>query len=86
MKSVDLRNEDLDLTQLLHLAEGRSVLVVARDGHEFIVAEADDFEAEVEALRGSASFQSFLDRRMSDQTHIPIEEIEKEIERELRLA
>ena len=86
MKSVDLRHEDLDLAQLLHLAEGRSVLVVARDGHEFILAEADDFDAEVEALRGSAGFQSFLDRRMSDETRIPIEEIEKQIEQALRPA
>jgi len=86
VKSVDLRHEDLDLAQLLHLAEGRSVLVVARDGHEFILAKADDFDAEVEALRGSAGFQSFLDRRMSDETRIPIEEIEKEIEQDLRPA
>ena len=86
MRSVDLRDEDLDLNQLLHLAEGRSVLVVARDGHEFILAEADDFDAEVEALRGSARFQSFLDRRMSNQTRIPIEDIEREIEQELKPA
>ncbi len=86
MKSVDLRNEDLDVKQLLGLVEGCSVLVVAQDGREFILAEADDFDKEVEALRGSARFQSFLDRRMSEQTRIPIEDIEKEIEQELKPA
>ena len=84
MKSVDLRNENLHLSQLLRLAEEDAVLVVAQDGHEFILAEADDFDAEVEALRKSTRFQSFLDRRMSETSRIPIEEIEKEIEQELK--
>lgn len=84
MKSVDLRSESVDLSQLLHMAEDDAVLVVTEEGREFIVAEADDFDAEVEALRKSARFQSFLDRRMSDKGRIPIDDIEKEVEEELR--
>lgn len=83
MKSVDLRNEKVDLSQLLHLAEEDAVLIVAQNGREFIVAEADDFDAEAEALRKSACFQSFLDRRMSEKSRVPIEGIEKEIQQEL---
>ncbi|MCX7012798.1 MAG: hypothetical protein NTW86_09620 [Candidatus Sumerlaeota bacterium] len=83
MKSVDLRTESVDLPRLLHLAEEGAVLVVAEDGHEFILAEADDFDAEAEALRNSARFQAFLDRRMSEEMRIPIEEIERETEKEL---
>jgi len=83
MKSVDLRTKSVDLLQLLRLAEEDAVLLVTPDGHEFILAEADDFEVEVEALRTSARFQSFLDRRMSEKSRVPIEEIEKEIDREL---
>ncbi len=83
MKSVDLRNENLSLSQLLHMAEDEAVLVLTPDGHEFIVAEADDFDAEVEALRKSARFQSFLDRRTRDKSRVPIGDIEKEIAQEL---
>lgn len=83
MKSVDLRSESVDLSELLRMAEGEAVLVVTPDGHEFVVAEADDFDAEVEALRKSARFQSFLDRRTCDKSRIPIEDIEKEIAPEL---
>ncbi len=83
MKSVDLRSENVDLSQLLHMAEGEAVLVVTPDGHEFILAEADDFEVEAEALRKSARFQSFLDRRTREKSRIPIEDIEKEIAQEL---
>ncbi len=83
MKNVDLRNTQVDLVELLHLAEGESVLVVSKDGHEFILAEVDDFDDEVQALRNSPRFQSFLDQRMKSGVRIPIEEIEKEIEEEL---
>ena len=86
MKSVDLRKEKVDLSQLLHLAEEDAVLIVAQNGHEFIVAEADDFDVEVEALRKSPCFQSFLDRRMSEKSRVPIEDIEKEIQQELERA
>ena len=83
MRSIDLRNEKVDLSQLLQLAEEGAVLIVAKNGLEFIVAEADDFDAEAEALRKSATFQSFLDRRMSEESRVPIEDIEREIEQEL---
>ena len=86
MKSVDSRRERVDLPQLLHLAEEGSVLLVTQDGHEFILAEADDFDAEVEALRKSARFQSFLDRRMSQKERVPIEEIEEDLDQELGRA
>jgi|OM-RGC.v1.032665319 hypothetical protein len=86
MKSVDLRTQEVEVSQLLHLAERESVLVIAPDGHEFLVAGADDFDAEVEALRKSARFQSFLDQRMKHPSRIPIEEIEREIEEKLRSA
>ncbi len=83
MRSVDLRDEKIDLTTILHLAEEGAVLVVVGDGRQFVVAEADDFDSEVEALRNSLRFQSFLDQRMQSATRIPIEEIEREIEQEL---
>jgi len=48
------------------------------------ISEADDFDAEVEALRNSRRFQQFLDERMRDKTRLPIEQIEKEIAEELQ--
>jgi len=84
LKRVDLRTEKIEMTQLLGLARESTVLVIASDGREFLVAEADDFEAEVEAFRNSRRFQSFLDERVDDPSRIPIEEIEKEIEERLQ--
>jgi hypothetical protein len=83
MKSVDLHGESIDLSQLLHIAKEESVLLVTPDGYEFILAEVNDFDAEVEALRKSAHFQSFIDQRMSQKERVPIEEIEEDINQEL---
>ena len=45
--------------------------------------KTDDFEREVEALRGSQAFQSFLDERSAGKHRLPLEEIEAQIEKEL---
>lgn len=83
MKSVDLLRERVGLQQVIHFAEKEPVLLMTGDGHEFILSQADNFEAEVESLRNSLKFQSFLDRRMKSQVRIPIEDIEREVEEEL---
>ena len=83
MKSIDLLKEQPMLAEVIELAEKEPVLVLAPNGHQFIISEADDFDAEVEALRNSRRFQEFLDERMRSQTRIPIEDIQREVEAEL---
>jgi hypothetical protein len=84
MKTIDLEKEKLDLEALLKMARREPVLLVTPDGKEFCIAEADDFEREVEALRGSRAFQQFLDERSASIRRLPLEEIEAEIEQELK--
>lgn len=86
MKSIDLGKEQPALSDVMRLAEKEPVLLLAPEGRQFIITEADDFEAEVEALRNSQRFQQFLDERMRDETRLPIEQIEKEIAEELQKA
>jgi hypothetical protein len=83
MKTIDLEKEKLDLEALMKMARREPVLLVTPDGKEFCIAEADDFEREVEALRGSQAFQRFLDERSASTRRIPLAEIEAEIEQEL---
>ena len=42
---------------------------------EFCLAEADDFEREVETLRGSQAFQRFLEERSAWTKRIPLQEL-----------
>jgi hypothetical protein len=84
MKTIDLTKEKLDLEAVIKMARREPVLLVAPDGREFCIAEADDFDKEVEALRGSQAFQRFLEERSASTKRIPLEEIEAEIEQELK--
>ena len=84
MKTVDLTKEKLDLEAVIKIASREPILLVTPDGKEFCIAEADDFEREVEALRESRAFQRFLDERSASTRRIPLEEIEAEIEHELK--
>lgn len=83
MKTVNLEEEKLNLEEVINLARKEPVLLLASDGKEFLISEADDFEREAETLRGSQAFQKFLDERSKSKRRIPLEEIEKEIEEEL---
>jgi hypothetical protein len=83
MKTIDLAKEKLDLSEVIQMARQEPVLLVTADGKEFCIAEADDFEKEVEALRGSEAFQRFLDGRSASARRIPLEDIEAEIEKDL---
>jgi len=80
MRTINLESESVELSQVLTIARTESVLLLTNDGDEFLLSRADDFDSEVEALRNSPSFQTFLDKRMNWKTTFPIEEIEKEIE------
>ncbi len=83
MRTIELDKEPLDLAAVIKLASQEPVLLVTPEGKEFCVAEADDFEREVEILRGSQAFQRFLEERSASTKRIPLEEIEAEIEQEL---
>src|SRR5436309_3207774 len=61
MKTVSLQDEPLDLDALINMASKEPILLLTVDGKEFVLAEADDFEQEVETLRRSQAFQRFLD-------------------------
>lgn len=83
MKAIDIEKEKIGLAQIFSSARKEAVLLLA-GGEEFILSRADDFDVEVEAIRNSPSFQSFLDKRMECKTRFPIEDIEKEVDEELK--
>lgn len=86
MKLINLAEQAIDITQALELAQEGPVVLLAADGREYVLAEADDFDREVEQLRNSIAFQRFLDQRSAYRTakrRIPLDVIRQEIEAEL---
>jgi hypothetical protein len=85
VKVIEITNDHPDLLELLRYARQEPVLLLTADGGEFLLSEADDFEAEVASLRASPAFQQFLDERSRRQRRFSIDEIEGEIDQELAL-
>jgi hypothetical protein len=86
MKLINLAEQPVDISYVLELAQKGPVVLLAADGRKYILAEADDFDREVEQLRNSVTFQRFLDERSAYRTtkrRIPLDEIRREIEAEL---
>lgn len=86
MNLINLAEQPIDITHILELAQAGPVVLLAADGREYVLAEADDFDHEVEQLRNSVAFQRFLDDRSAYQTtkrRIPLDVIQREIEAEL---
>lgn len=84
MKTFDVTQQHLDILQVIELAKDNPVVLIAPDGREYVLAEADDYEHEVALLRASAPFQQFLDERLaSKQRRRPLADILAEVEAEL---
>lgn len=85
MKTITFQNlQQVNLTPVLQTAQYEPVMLLTMDGREFILSQADGFDKEVDALRNSPRFQAFLDERMRCPIRIPLEELEWEVDEELK--
>jgi len=75
MTTLDLRQRKVTIDELLELAAAGSVRILTRDGHEFILEEADEFEKEVAQLGSSNKFMRFLKERSTEEATIPFDQI-----------
>ena len=84
MNTVDLTHQHLDIFHVLELAHDGPLVLIAPDGREYLLAEADDFDREAELLRASPAFQQFLDERLATKhQRRPLTEVLQEIEAEI---
>ena len=79
MTTVDLREKDLAIQDLLRLAGSGAVLIIDDNGHGYTLEEADDFEKEVAMLGGSKKFMSFLEERGKEEGTVSLEDIERRL-------
>ena len=86
MKVINLAEQVVDITHVLELAHEGPIVLRAINGQEYILAEAGDFDDEVEQLRQSPAFHAFLDARSAYHTtkrRIPLDTIRRRIAAEL---
>lgn len=72
MKTVTISRHAGSITSLLEAARQDKLILEAPDGREFILAEIDVFDREIELTRQNKPLMEFLDRRASDPRRIPL--------------
>ena len=82
MKTVDLSSSDPTLAELLELASDETVILRTSEGREFVLAEVDDFEAEVAAVSQHQELLSFLDRRSREGRRYSLSEVREQLRAE----
>ncbi|HZF09302.1 MAG TPA: hypothetical protein VFE33_10980 [Thermoanaerobaculia bacterium] len=79
MKIVDLASTPSSLAEVLDLAGEDAILLKAPGGREFILAEVDDFEAEVEQVRQHPELLEFLAQRSSEKKTYSLAEVRERL-------
>ncbi len=79
MKTIELTSDAPTLHELVILADQENVIIRTAQGRQFLLAELDDFELEVERLKNSEEFMAFLDERSKERGTTSIEELRKEL-------
>ena len=66
MKTIELLRTHVSIEQLIELARRGNILIKVPNGEKFILAQVDDFKAEIESLRYNDEFIAFLDSRVKE--------------------
>ncbi len=79
MKTIQVTSRQPGLRRLLAQASRENLLIRSLDGREFIVAELDDFDREIQLARKNDDLMSFLDKRGRKPATISIATLRKEL-------
>ena len=79
MKTIDVPKHAQALNKVLRQAREENLILRTADGTEFVVAEIDDFDREIEITRENKALMKFLDERARDPKRIPIEQVKRKL-------
>jgi hypothetical protein len=77
--TIDLKQEQPSVDDLLRMAAGDPVRIRSRSGEEFILESADTFDREVADLPRSERFTSFLAERAREPGKTRLEDVERRL-------
>jgi hypothetical protein len=79
MKTVDLTTQLATLEEVLSLADQENVVLRTKEGREYVVAELDDFDRELELVRQNEELMELLARRSKDEPTFSLDEVRREL-------
>jgi hypothetical protein len=79
MRTITISAQAKEINALLEQARRENLIVRSPDGTEFILAEIDDFNREIELTRQNKSLMEFLDLRARQTQTVPLEEVKVQL-------
>lgn len=79
MRTLDVSNELPSVKELLDLANEENVILRTSEGREFILAELDDFDKELELTRDNAELMEFLRLRSAEEETFTMSEVREKL-------
>ena len=79
MRTIAVPSRARALTALLKRARKENIILRAVDGHEFVLAEIDDFNREIELTRQNDKLMKLLDRRGREKATISLAEAKQKV-------
>jgi len=79
MKTITVSKRAKAVNALLRRARRENLIVRSPDGREFVVAEVDDFNREIELTRQNKKLMKFLDLRAKQSNTVPLEEVKVQL-------
>jgi len=77
MKTLEVSASGRNLQELLDIAGEENVILTLPDGRQFVLAEIDDFEAEVKLVREQDELMALLDSRSDASTTLTLDEVKE---------
>ena len=75
MKTIELADASIELSELLRLASEGNLILRTEDGKEFVLAEIDDFNHEISLIREQKTLMEFLDQRSSPAKTFTLDQV-----------
>ena len=79
MKTVTVSKRAKAVNALLRRARRENLIVRCPDGREFVLAEVDDFNREIELTRQNKKLMKFLDLRAKQSNTVPLEKVKGQL-------
>jgi hypothetical protein len=79
MKMIAINKRSRLLTELLTKAKRENLILRSAGGTEFILAEINDFDREIELQRQNTGLMTFLDRRGEQAATKPAAEVRRRL-------
>lgn len=79
MRIIEVSENILNIDEILNYASTENIILKISDGREFILAEIDNFDRELELTRQNEELMDFLDRRSEEGETYTLEEVKQQL-------